>query len=381
MPTKKKNGNGEGTIRQRKDGTWEARYTAPDGSRHSVYAKTRKEVDKKKRDALSRIDKGSYVKPDRMSTGQWLHSWFELYAQPRVREKTALVHADNIRLHIIPAIGSIPLQQLRTDQKQGFVNDLSKKLSVGTVKKVCEPLKMALKQAYQNHLISTNPAEFLVMPKGEAKEIHALSIDEQQTLLSSLPESTSGDALRFILLTGLRASELCGLRWNDIGADSFCVRRSAQYVGATPTINPPKSAAGRREIPLNDATYAILERQRLRQIQERLHAGSVWAAEEAGRGESYVFATEVGTLMDRNNLARVLRRSLNRSGLPSIGLHALRHTFVTNCVQSSVDPRTLKELVGHSKISMTLQHYAHSDTDQKKAALEAVANRMKIGLG
>ena len=381
----KKNGNNEGSIRQRPDGTWEGRYVDLAGRRHSVYGKTRAEVAGKLRQCLQQLEDGTFVEPDRTTFGQWLDRWFTVYAEPRLRDKTAAVHYDNIKNHIKPALGRIGLQKLRTDQIQAFVNGLSETLSTGTVLKVCEPLKQALKQAYQNKLILSNPADFVQMPKGEHKEIQFLSLEEQTALLSNLPDSTCGNAIRFIMGTGLRASELCGLRWEDITDDSFSIRRSAQYApdmgsekhAAKLSVNPPKTKAGRREIPLLPDAKAVLEEQRKRQMKERLKAGTAWRADEAGRGSCYVFASELGDVLDRSNLARVLRKALKQAGIKSMGLHALRHTFATNAVRANVDLRTLSEMLGHTKVAFTMQQYVHSDMDTKREALEAISQRLK----
>lgn len=381
----KKNGNGEGSIRKRPDDTWEGRYMDAAGSRHSVYGKTRAEVAKKLNAVLQQIADGGYVQPDRITVGQWLDRWFEVYAKPRLRDKTAAVHEDNIRLHIKPVLGCIGLQKLKTDQIQAFVNDLSAQLSIGTVLKVCEPLKMALKQAYRNKMILSNPADFIQMPKGERKEKSVLSIENQNALLGQLPGNTAGAALHFILCTGLRASELCGLRWSDIGEDFFTIRRSAQYVPDMSSekhtqklsINPPKTSAGRREIPLIPQAKAVLEEQRLRQMKERLKAGEAWRADDAGRGECYVFTSELGGVMDRSNLARVLRSALKRADLPNMGLHALRHTFATNAVNTGANLRALSDMLGHTKVAFTMQQYVHPDMEAKRAVLEAVAAATK----
>ena len=350
----KKNGNGEGSIRPRPDGTWEGRYVDAAGRRHSVYGKTRAEAAAKLRQCLQQLKDGTFIKPDRTTFGQWLDRWFTVYAAPRLRDKTAAVHYDNIKNHIKPALGSVALQKLRTDQIQAFINGLSETLSTGTGLKVCEPLKQALKQAYPNKLIMSNPADFVQMPKGEHKEIQFLSMEEQAVLLSNLPDSTCGNAIRFIMGTGLRASELCGLRWGDISGDFFSIRRSAQYapdMGSEKhetklSVNPPKTKAGRREIPLLPEVKAVLEGQRKRQMQERLKAGIAWRADEAGRGSCYVFASELGDVLDRSNLARVLRKALKQAGLKSMGLHALRHTYVKpttkNVILKSRNPKLSK---------------------------------------
>lgn len=388
----KKRGNNDGTVRQRKDGTWEARVTlgfGPDGKqrRKSFYAATQAEVQSKMRAALSKIEQGDYSEPSKITLSSWLDTWFATYGLPHWRSKTAEVHRDNIRLHLKPALGRITLVNLRPDHIQGFINAQQKAgFSAPSIRKQLEPLKGALKQAVDNRLIPRNPAYNVKLPPNEQREIDFLLLDEQKALLAVLPDSTQGRAIRFILGTGLRASELCGLRWTDIEKDSFTVRQSAQYVRdveakeGTPkqklSIAGTKTKAGRRTIPLTSSMAALLETQRKAQMTARLAAGPAWLGGQAGEGKTPVFATEYGTVYDRSNLSRTLRLCLSKAGLKSRGLHALRHTFATNWVRSGADLRTLSEILGHTKVALTMQLYVHSDIETKKAGLLAVESML-----
>lgn len=110
----KKRPNNDGSIRQRKDGTWEARYTVA-GEQKSVYGATQDDVKKKLRKTLSQLDKGEYVEPSKMTVSGWLDAWYQAYGRPKWRDSTAAIHADNIRLHLKPVLGKHLLQKLRTD--------------------------------------------------------------------------------------------------------------------------------------------------------------------------------------------------------------------------------------------------------------------------
>lgn len=387
----KKRGNNDGSIRQRKNGSWEARYVAgylPDGKpdRKSLYAPTQEEAQKKLREVLRQLDRGEYVEPNKMTIGQWLDIWFSTYGLPRWREKTAAVHRDNIRLHIKPALGNLLLQKIRSDHIQAFINrQVEQGAAPATIRKRIEPLKAALKQAFEDRLIPKNSADTIKLPMPEAPEIDFLSIAEQKALLQHLPDNTAGRALRFILGTGLRASELCGLQWGDIHGDRFTVKRSAQYVYSKRankkekqkaelvlSIAPTKTKAGRRTIPLTSATKGILADQKAAQRIARLEVGTYWQGEIPGSDECFVFASQAGTVFDRSNLARTLRASLKVAGLRNRGIHALRHTFATNAVRAGMDMRTLSEILGHTKVAFTMQLYVHSDMDTKLAGLEAI---------
>lgn len=373
-----KRASNEGTIRKRPDGRWEARYLAS-GKRRSIYAHSQEEAKKKLREALHSLDKGEYVEPSRMTVAVWLDTWYQAYGKPKWRESTAAIHADNIRLHLKPALGKILLQKLRTDQIQSFISkQIEKGLSSASIRKQMEPLKSALKQAVDNQLLLRNPADKVSLPAANQTEIECLTPNEQKALIPLLVGSTSKRALLFILKTGLRASELCGLRWADIETDSFTVKQGVQRVrinGETKIfIAPPKTKAGWRTIPLSPITLAILEEQKREQRKQRLTVGEVWQGGIPGQGETYVFSSDVGTPLDRTNLGRVLRKTLDDSGLKHRGIHALRHTFATNYVRASKDYRALSEILGHTKVAFTIQLYVHSDIDTKRDTLTAIEN-------
>jgi integrase len=105
------------------------------------------------------------------------------------------------------------------------VNAQSKDWQPASVRKMMEVLRAALKQAVANGLLQRNPCDGVTLPKAEQKEIEFLTPEEQDALLKALPDTDNGRALRFILLTGLRASELCGLRWSDVEEGHFTVQQ------------------------------------------------------------------------------------------------------------------------------------------------------------
>ena len=116
----------------------------------------------------------------------------------------------------------------------------------------------------------------------------------------------------------------------------------------------------------------VLSLQKSAQLQECLKAGSAWQGAVPGKGATYVFANELGGIQDRTNIGRVLRDCLDKSGVKRVGIHALRHTFATNCVREGVDTKTLSKMIGHTKVAFTLQQYVHTNLSTMRDALKAV---------
>lgn len=378
MPTtkkrKKKRGNNEGCIRKRPNGLWEAQYLvakSDDGKsiRRSLYGKTKQEVQEKLHDTLLQLRRDEYVPPSRLTVGEWLDEWFAVYCLTLKRNSTCTGYEDEINLHLKPYVGRILLQDLRAQNVQAAVNALVKSgKAASTVRKAYTILHAALEQALINQMLLHNPSQHTILPKMEQPEIRFFTLSEQKRFIDALPDSTAGRALYFILGTGLRVAELCGLRWSDIHGSYFTIlqtiRRNRNFREDAPTrtfleTSTPKTKAGRRTIPLSAKMQELLAVQRRVQIQTRLAQGSKWNANDL------VFCSDLGTPYEGRNLTRALHRTLEEASIERLGVHALRHTFATRAIESGMDVRTLSEILGHTKVSLTLQLYAHSSMETK----------------
>ena len=128
----KRRANGEGNIRKRKDGRWEGRYTAgydPESGKRiikNVLGKTQAEVKEKLKAAISESQKLDVSKAGTYTVSSWVKTWYEVYAEPRIRPNTKAYYANYIENHIIPGIGDVPLNKLTTIQIQRFYNNLQK---------------------------------------------------------------------------------------------------------------------------------------------------------------------------------------------------------------------------------------------------------------
>ena len=184
----KKRANGEGSLRKRKDGRWEGRYTACNDPatgkpiHKSVLAKTQSEAKEKLKQAIAEAEKLDMSRAKSYALGAWIKLWYEVYAEPGLREKTKDYYLNYIDNHIIPELGNTPLEKLTTIQIQKFYNDLQKSgriqrythiklkdkgLSTRVVRGIHTLLNNCLEQAVAERLILTNPAKGCRLPKLE----------------------------------------------------------------------------------------------------------------------------------------------------------------------------------------------------------------------
>lgn len=379
----KKRPNHDGSIGRYKNG-WRGQYTDPiTHKQRAVYGKTQEECKRKLDAKLAEIRGGMYVSPDRITVKAWLDFWFENFYRRNVKASTAATTKGNID-KLTRALGKHPLQKLTAVHIQAFITqEQDNKIDASTIRRYLKVLGQAMQQARCIGRINHDPLQGVKLPPLEKKEIAFLTQEEQAAFLRGLPASTGGRALRFLLGTGMRASELCGLQWKDVQPDGLHVERSNMTIkdlqedGYVNVTTAPKTKAGKRVIPLTPALRAILEEQRHVQIRERLKAGSAWAGGEAGSGSGYIFATKLGGPSDRHNVSRLFRSILDKQGLPRRGVHALRHTFATNWVQTSPDVSSLSRILGHSDPAFTYKTYCHADQRSMNQGMAAMESFLK----
>lgn len=369
--------NGDGSIAPYGDG-WRGRYTDPiSHKQRAVYGKTQGECKNKLDAALSAIRGGVYVQPDKLLTGDWLDYWFENFYCIGTKQSTQATTAQGIRAHLKPVLGKYPLQKLQTEHIQAMIRNMQRDgLAPATIRRHVKTLNQALKQAAKMKKIRFNPTEDVKLPENVKPEIKYLTLEEQAALLRCLPDSTHGRAIRFLLGTGMRVSELCGLKWKDVKADGIHVERINMTIkdwreeGYTNVETLPKTTSGKRVIPAPPALLALLEEQRKAQMEECLRLGCPF-----DRVNGYIFANALGHPADRNNIARTFRAICKQAGIEGRGVHALRHTFATNWVQHSPDVPSLSRILGHTDPAFTYKTYCHADASsmaQGMTMIEAI---------
>ena len=237
----KRRANGEGNIRKRKDGRWEGRYTAgydPESGKRiikNVLGKTQAEVKEKLKTAISESQRLDVSKAGTYTVSSWVKTWYEVYAEPRIRPNTKAYYTNYIENHIVPGIGNISLDKLTTIQIQRFYNNLQKtgrvqrknfpelrdkSLSPRVVRGVHTLLHNCLEQAVAERLILANPAQGCKLPQLEKKEMKILPQEKIGMYLAEAERRGLLAAFYLELTTGLRRGELLALQWTDLDVES-----------------------------------------------------------------------------------------------------------------------------------------------------------------
>ena len=392
----KKRANGEGTIRQRKDGRWEGLYTV-NYKRKSVYGKTQTEVRKKLNEVLNDINNGMYVENTNITLGAWLDEWLEVYAKPTVKLSTYGSYEGYIRNHIKPEIGKIKLSALRADILQKFVNQkltngrcdkmkdvntnklVTRKggLSEKTIKNMYNMIHSALKQAYKNGLVNQNVSELINLPKQKRNEMRVLSLEEQKALQLAVQDERLGIGIILSLFTGIRLGELLGLKFDDIDFENktITIRRTLNRLKIYDNsekktdivIGEPKTNKAKRTIPLQDFLVPLLKSHRAKMRMEQFKVANLYI------NDGFVMCNEFGKHLEPTTYQKFFKNMLKTAGIEDTNFHTLRHTFATRALESGFDVKVLADILGHADASTTLNKYAHALPDHKKTSMEKLS--------
>jgi integrase len=363
-----KRGNGEGSVYQAKDGRWVAAVSLESGKRKVFYGKTRQEAAGKLTAALKDKQDGLPLPGDRLTVGRYLDEWLAA-RKPRLGGRTYQSYEETCRLHLKSALGKKALTKLTPSDVQRLVNSkLETGLSPVRAGYIRVVLRAALSQALKWGLVTRNVAALAESPRVPRKQVDPFTPEEAKVFL----ESAKGDRLYALytvaLAIGLRRAEALGLRWEDIDFKSgtLRVRRTLQRLNREYRLVEAKSERSHRTVALPTFAIAALRDHRTRQLEERLAAGSEW------QDWGLAFTTATGGPLDGSWTTRHFQRLIAEAGLPRQRFHDLRHGAASLLLAQGVHPRTVMELLGHSRISITMDLYSHVTARLQREA----ANKM-----
>ncbi len=377
-------GKNEGSITTRSDGRWQGSVTIgrnPDGSqrRKYVYAKTRTEVAAKMNELICSINNGEFIdKLDNPTLAQWLHTWLYTYKKNSIKPKTFDQYECIIRSKLSEEFGEVKLVDLKGTQLQKYYNWLfGEGLSARTIHIINTVLHAALKKAIKCGLVKNNICDTVELPREAQKERRVLSPQEQEELIAQLKKNPSDYIYIFALFTGMRRGEVLALTWDDVDLEQAVIKVNKTLVRVNNydnkkekthlEVGEPKTAAGRRVVPIVDTVIDVLTEQ-IKYIKKNITVNK----------QNLVFPSENGTYIDPGNYNRRFYKIIKKLGLPKTNPHALRHSFATRALEAGVDLKTTQELLGHSSIDITANLYTHALMEHKKEEIRKLNNVFHI---
>jgi integrase len=176
--------------------------------------------------------------------------------------------------------------------------------------------------------------------------------------------------------TGMRRGEALGLHWRDVSLDRarLSVRQALVLVGNKPDLQEPKTAKGRRSIPLPLETVSALKAHKAAQLQERLALGPDY--DDSDPYADLVFRRPDGTWVHPSALSRRFEFLVRQTSLPEIRLHDLRHTWASLALQEGINVKVVSEMLGHASVTITYDTYSHVIPGMAEDATSKVAARL-----
>lgn len=366
---------GSGTIRQRPDGRWEARFFV-NGQRKSVYGSTQGEVRKKLTAATSDVDNGQYIHPSQITLKEWSETWEKEYLTD-VKASTRGVYHYDLEKYIVPALGRVKISALTAPAIQAIYNKLTQNgLSAKTVRDIHGVLHRCLADAVAVGFIRTNPADACKLPKKEAPQLAPFDETQAAAFLEAIKGHCLEGLFYVALFTGLRQGELLGLRWSCVNFKTGPITIDKQLQKArdgsgTYSLVSPKNGKPRYITPA-PSVMAGLKRERAKQIQNRFKAGQAWNG-----SMGLVFTDELGQCLNAHSVYCAFKRIAEKIGAPAARFHDLRHSYAVLALRAGNSIKDVQDSLGHYSAAFTMDTYAFVTQQMQQEAADRMEDQIK----
>jgi integrase len=371
---------------------WVVDYRDQHGHRHIKTFDRKKDADAYGDTVRVDVRAGTHTAPSRsIAVAEAGRLWLDAATNAGLERATLAGYQQHLKFHILPLIGEVKLAQLTVPMVRGFEDQLAQDRSPSMVRAVMRSLGAVLADAQERGLVAQNVVRSLRRGRRVGSEARTerrrrgklkVGVDIPTPAEISLITAHLNGSRRPLLLTaiftGLRASELRGLRWQDIDLKR-AVLHVRQRVDRYQKIGPLKSEAGERTVPLPPMLVNTLREWKLACPKSEL--GLAFPNQ---RGNPHVLTDIISRSY---HPAQVAAGVVNARGRAKYGgLHALRHFYASWCINRRVDGglelplKLVQARLGHASIQMTADRYGHLFPSADDGAELAAAERALIGL-
>ena len=389
---------------ERKSGGYQYRWSTPDKKRHTVYAPTLKKLREKEAKIQKDLADGICTHSANVTINDIFNTWIKL--KTGIRKSTLMLYEYDYRHFIMDELGACKISVMKkSDIRKFYKKSLDEfGLSLGTIKNIHTLLNQLFELAKDDDLIRKNPChkalkEFQKDYKSEPRK--SLTHKQQKIFFDFLKSNKKYNYLypifSFMIGTGMRVGEVTGLRWEDVDFEKNVINVTHTLVYLRKTIsgdesryvlNPPKSKAGYRSIPMTQNV-----KEALRMEKERQRLSGINCRSNIDGYTNFVFLNRFGGVRDVRSLNASLRRIIEKCNqeilnnvkdkeeldlLPFFSCHILRHTFATRLCESGTNLKVVQNVLGHSNIQMTLDIYTDVEDDFKQKEFERIDDILAI---
>ena len=365
-------------FKKRADGSLEYRFTV-EHMRYSVYGKTIKECEDKAFEKKTAILANQYTKNKDITISKYIDEWLK-QRMGTVKISTGL-NQRRMLDNVSDKIGKVKVKDLERRQVIDLQQELAKKLSTSGTNNHISLLRTIMNSAIADRIIQFNPCDNVKPLKRKESETlardtnhRALTLEEQEQFFSYAKDFWYYEMFAFLVSTGMRIGEASALTWNDIDYRNEVIHITKTITKITDndyTIGSPKTKTSVRDIPLTESVKDILKQQK--EKTTALFGSKVIDINgrifKAQRTDNYITASTLGS-----NLKAIFE-AMRKDGIEFeyFSAHAFRDTFATRCIEQGMQPQTLKAILGHSSLSMTMDLYAHVLPNTKAEEMKVIS--------
>ncbi len=337
--------------------------------------KTKREA-KMAADKLSaEIASGKVLKKSGITFSEVYEQWLDSYSLS-VREQTLVNVEILFRRHIVPFLGSSPIQKITVSQCQRMINEYARSGFTSTKRCISYASKL-FKFAISMDYIDKNPFDKLIVPKVSKKNnIENFYTKQELERFMSVAEKRCPRQIytlfRLLAFTGMRKGEALALTWSDIDFKHASVtinKTIAQGKNNRKFISQTKTAASNRIVYIDKKTLSVLESWKKQQRKILFERGY-----NSNNVKQLVFSSRHNSQMTHTIPNDWIKKVGTEAGIHIISVHGLRHTYATLAIQSGMNPKELQVQLGHSNIQTTLQIYTAITEEQRIATPDKFTN-------
>lgn len=332
---------------------------------HSGY-RTKKDAERALSETVTALHAGTYIEPTKQTLADFVKQWL-VAIEPTIRPSTHYSYDRNVRLHVLPHLGSVQLRRIDAGMLNGLYAELLADgkqsnggggLSPRSVRYIHTIVHRAFRDAVRWGRIARNPADAADPPRSAASvrpTMKTWTAEQLRAFLDHTADHRLHAAFVLLATTGMRRGECLGQRWSDVDlqAGRVSITQTVIAVNHDVRMGSPKTARARRTVVIDPGTVVALREHRQRQLAERLLMGAGFT------DHGLVFCRPDGAPLHPERFSRTFTIEAARAGLPAIRLHDLRHTWATLALTAGEHPKIVQERLGHANVSITLDVYSH----------------------
>lgn len=364
---------------QRKDLTYQYRYTDVTGKRRTVYASDLQELRKKEKAIQKDVEDSINYCEGNVTVIELLERYIAL--------KQGVRHATKVGYNFVLNIAKKEsfcyrtINTIRTSDAKLWLMKLQKDgRGYSTITSIRGVVKPAFQMACDEDIIRKNPFDFPLagVVVNDSKKRIALSREQQEIFMNFVKGDDHYcryyDEFNVLLGTGMRVSEFCGLTISDLDFENrriFVEKQLLKEKGGVYHVEKTKTESGVRYIPMSDEVCQSLK--------------NILARRQKPKKEMLIDGYAGFLLLDKNGNPKVglhldhhmqwtmkKYRRTQQIPLPTITPHVLRHTFCTNMANAGMDLKSLQYLMGHSDAGVTMNVYTHASYDHAEKSMQKI---------